>query len=315
MRISIPRDPDRPTSLDLYLKEIGEYPLLTPPQERALARRGQAGDAEAAEALVTCNLRFVVMIAKKYQYLGLSLEDLIHEGNVGMLLAAPKFDPDHGARFVSYASWWVRQSIYNALGRAMPVCPKGADEAKLRRIRKHAARLAQLFAGEPPLADVADAAGVDVVEVAHALNLGGPRSRAGSPDDGYILQRLPNPDQLLPDHEAYLTERAERISAVLDTLRERDALVLRLYYGLEGRTPMNQNEIGELLGVSHQRVQQLIVQGLKAIGEPSRLERLRPYADGRTDAAKPSTEPRPRGRPRSYIRRRTPAACQGEACS
>lgn len=96
MRISMPRDPDRPTSLDLYLKEIGEYPLLTPPQERALARRARAGDAAAAEALVTCNLRFVVMIAKKYQYLGLSLEDLIHEGNVGMLLAAPKFARPRG---------------------------------------------------------------------------------------------------------------------------------------------------------------------------------------------------------------------------
>src|SRR5215207_6712823 len=176
MRISLPLDPDRPTSLDLYLREIGEYPLLTPAQERALARRGRAGDRAAAEALVTCNLRFVVMIAKKYQHLGLSLEDLIHEGNVGMLLAAPKFDPDHGARFVSYASWWVRQSIHKALGRAMPVRPKGADEARLRRIRKHAARLAQRFAGEPTLADVADAAGVETVDVAHALNLSGARA-------------------------------------------------------------------------------------------------------------------------------------------
>jgi RNA polymerase sigma factor (sigma-70 family) len=268
-------DPESPTSLDLYLREIGEYPLLTSAQERALGRQARAGDAAAAEALVTCNLRFTVMIAKRYQHLGLPLADLIHEGNVGMVHAATKFDPDIGARFVSYASWWVRQAIHRALDRAVTVRPKGANQEKLRRIRKHAARLAQLYAREPTLTELAGAAGVEVVEAAQALNLTGAR-RAGIGDD-LLLERLPHADQPLPDEEAYVSERAERIETVLGTLREREALVLRQYYGLNGCVAMTQAEIAEALGISPQRVQQLLVQGLNRLKEPTRRCRLEPY--------------------------------------
>lgn len=262
-------DPESPTSLDLYLREIGEYPLLTAAQERAPGRRAQVGDAAAAEALVSCNLRFVVMIAKKYQHLGLPLADLVNEGNVGMVHAATKFDPENGARFVSYASWWVRQGIHRALDRAVTVRPKGANEEKLRRIRKHAARLAQLYAREPTLTELAGAAGVEVVEAAHALNLTG--ARRSGPGDDLLLERLPHPDQLLPDEDAYVREREERIEAVLGTLREREALVLRRYYGLGGCAAMTQAEIAEALGISPQRVQQLLVQGLNRLKEPAEL--------------------------------------------
>jgi RNA polymerase primary sigma factor len=268
-------DPESLTSLDLYLREIGDYPLLTAAQERVLGRRAQSGDAAAAELLVTCNLRFVVMIAKKYQHLGLPLADLINEGNVGMIHAATKFDPENGARFVSYASWWVRQAVHRALDRAVTVRPKGANEEKLRRIRKHAARLAQLYAREPTLTELAGAAGVEVVEAAHALNLTAAR-RSGTGDD-LLLERLPHPDQPLPDEETYLRERAERIEAVLGTLREREALVVRCYYGLGGCVAMTQAEIAEALGISPQRVQQLLVQGLTRLKEPARMCRLEPY--------------------------------------
>jgi RNA polymerase primary sigma factor len=268
-------DPESPTSLDLYLREIGDYPLLTAAEERALGQRIRAGDAAAGEALVSCNLRFAVMIAKKYQHLGLPLADLINEGNVGMVHAATKFDPENGARFVSYASWWVRQAIHRALDRAVTVRPKGENEEKLRRIRKHAARLAQLYAREPTLTELAGAAGVEVIEAAHALNLTGAR-RAG-PGDDLLLERLPHPGQPLPDEDAYVREREERIEAVLGTLREREALVLRRYYGLGGCAAMTQAEIAEALGISPQRVQQLLVQGLNRLRDPARQTQLEPY--------------------------------------
>jgi RNA polymerase primary sigma factor len=263
---------DSPTSLDLYLKEIGRYPVLNREQEVAVARRARAGDVSAAEALVTSNLRFVVMIAKKYQNLGLPLVDLIDEGNLGMLRAAATFDPDHGARFVSYASWWIRQAIYKALGRAMLVRPKGTEEAELRRIRKHAARLAQLQRREPALADIADAAGVSMTAVAHALNLS---DRRGGTDG--LLELLPS-HASPPDMDAYDVERAERIEEALNTLPAREALVLRLKFGLQGGVPMTQAAIAEQLGVSAERARQLIQQALKRMREPSRAERLEPFA-------------------------------------
>ncbi|HEY0015498.1 MAG TPA: RNA polymerase sigma factor RpoD/SigA [Longimicrobium sp.] len=276
LRVSLWGDPESPTSLDLYLKEIGAHPLLTREEEIALARRARAGDASAAEALVTSNLRFVVMIAKKYQNLGLPLSDLIHEGNVGMLYAVPKFDPDHGARFVSYASWWIRQAIYKALGRAMLVRPRGADEVKLRRIRKHAARLAQIHRSEPALADVADAAGVELIEAAHALNLRGEQFRRRGFSTSGELELLPD-HKPLPDAETYYVERAERIETTLQTLPTREALVLRLKFGLEEGQPMTQAAIAELLGISAERVRQLVQQALKKLREPSRAVRLEPF--------------------------------------
>jgi RNA polymerase primary sigma factor len=262
---------DTPTSLDLYLKEIGRYPVLNREQEVVVARRAVAGDASAAEALVTSNLRFVVMIAKKYQNLGLPLADLIHEGNLGILRAVTTFDPDHGARFVSYASWWIRQAIYKALGRAMLVRPKGADEAKLRAIRKQAARFAQLHRREPPLADVADAAGVNMIDAANALNLSD--RRVGS---DAVLELFPSHNPL-PDIEAYHLERAERIAATLNTLPAREALVLRLKFGLDEGQPMTQAAIAEQLGISAERARQLVQQALKRMRESSRAERLEPF--------------------------------------
>ncbi|HEX6370896.1 MAG TPA: sigma factor [Longimicrobium sp.] len=127
----------------------------------------------------------------------------INEGNVGMVHAASKFDPENGARFVSYASWWVRQAIHRALDRAVTVRPKGANEEKLRHTRKHAARLTQLYAREPALTELAGAAGVGVLEAAHALNLIGAR-RSGT-GNNLLLELLPHPDQPLPDEAAYIT--------------------------------------------------------------------------------------------------------------
>jgi RNA polymerase primary sigma factor len=139
-----------------------------------------------------------------------------------MLRAVTTFDPDHGARFVSYASWWIRQAIYKALGRAMLVRQKGADEAKLRSIRKHAARLAQLHRREPDLADVADAAeAADMRDVALALNLNNQRSRKSAAGADRLLELLQSHNPL-PDTEAYRVERAERIEAALNTLPRRE---------------------------------------------------------------------------------------------
>ena len=264
-------EPDRDI-LDQYLYEVSLTPLLTQPQEIALARRVQAGDEDAMQELVKRNLRFVISVAKKYQNRGLALVDLIGEGNVGLLTAARKFDPDHGVKFISYAVWWIRQAILASIARhGRTVRVPLNRTADLSRIIKTAENLRQERLREPTPEEIAQITGlsVDVVQALAALNTADVRLDAPLDPDGdrtlvdrFVADQFASSEDDVMDH--FLSEE---IGAALDTLPARDARVLRLYFGLDGGKEHTLEEIGGMFGVTRERIRQLRDRALKRLRE------------------------------------------------
>src|SRR6266516_899493 len=205
-------------SLDQYLREISRYPLITREEEVTLAQGIKQNDPEALDKLVRSNLRFVVSVAKKYQNQGVSLSDLINEGNLGLIRAAHKFDETKGIKFISYAVWWIRQAILQALD-------------------------APLTPGE----------------------------------DNKLLDYLPDTTNPGPDDEIFEHALTESIESVLATLKEREARILRLYFGLEGQEPMTLEEIGSQLGITRERVRQLKEKALARLRHVSRARALESF--------------------------------------
>ena len=257
--------------LDLYLEEVSKSPLLTAEQEHAVAHRVQRGDEAAMHELVTKNLRFVISVAKKYQNRGLPLVDLIGEGNLGLLTAARKFDPDHGVKFISYAVWWIRQAILAAIARhgRMVRVPLNRT-ADLSRIVRSTETLRQDLGREPTAEEISSAVGlsVELVQSLAALNtaevrLDGPLSLEGG--ERSTIERFVAEGQ--PDAEAEAMERflAEEVERALLTLTPRDARVLRLYFGLDGGREHTLEEIGTLFGITRERVRQLRDRALKRL--------------------------------------------------
>jgi RNA polymerase primary sigma factor len=256
--------------LDQYLFEVSKTPLLTSQQEVAIARRVVAGDAEAMQELVKRNLRFVISVAKKYQNRGLALTDLIGEGNVGLLTAARKFDPDQGVKFISYAVWWIRQSILAALarqGRSVRV-PLNRT-ADLSRIVRSAETLRQDLQREPTPEEIAAATGLalEVVQSLATLNssdvrLDGPLDQE---TDRSLIDRFAVDEE--GDPEAQVMERllTEQVAVALSSLPPRDAKVLQLYFGLNDGREHTLEEIGGMLGVTRERVRQLRDRALKRL--------------------------------------------------
>ncbi len=260
------------TALDQYLREVSRHELLTPEQEIELGHRARAGDEHAVQGLVRANLRFVISVAKKYQNRGVSLIDLIQEGNVGLVTAARKFDPDQGVKFISYAVWWIRQAILAALanqGRAVRVPLNRASD--LARIFRERERLKQELRRDPTLDEVAKAASLtpEVVQSLSTLNAAEIRLDApiGDSDDSQLVERFMWDEALEP--EVLVEERllAEHIDRALDTLTPRDARVVRLYFGLDGGREHTLEEIGNMLGVTRERVRQLRDRALKRLRE------------------------------------------------
>ena len=258
--------------LDQYLYEVSKTSLLTAQQEIAIARKVRAGDDEAMQELVKRNLRFVISVAKKYQNRGLALTDLIGEGNVGLLTAARKFDPDQGVKFISYAVWWIRQSILAALARhGRTVRVPLNRTADLSRIVRVSESLRQDLLREPTPEEIADATGlaVDVVQSLAALNATEVRLDAPLDPDGdrTLIDRFIVDEQGDPEERAMETFLAEEIEQALRTLPPRDAKVLRLYFGLDGGREHTLEEIGGMLGVTRERVRQLRDRALKRLRE------------------------------------------------
>lgn len=263
--------------LGLYLKEIAHYPILTRDEEVCAARRAREGDTAAAEHLARSNLRFVVTIAKRFQHQGLSLADLIAEGNRGLLRAVPKFDPDHGARFISYASWWIRQAIQTAVRHAAMVRLPEDAERQRHRIRHEAARFAQREHVQPSAGEIAQRLGLSAEDIARALHHGETQSLEApiAPHDGRPLQEsLADPEASLPDSNLERDERAALVRSVVGTLPEREARVVLLYFGLDGGERMTLQQIGDLLHVRRQRAHQLLQAGLRKLREPLRARQL-----------------------------------------
>lgn len=253
--------PELPSMVDLYLEDLSRHPLLSATEEDAIARRARAGDLEAMDQLVQANLRFVVSVAKRYQNRGLSFADLVQEGNVGLVTAARKFDPDHGVKFISYAVWWIRQSILASLARQSRSVRLPLNRAtELARVLRTSEELKQKLARDPTTEEVAEASELDGATVEMLLTLSVADVRLDAPiGDGEDSQLL---DRFLVD-EADVEEGVdhrmlkEHVAIALQGIRPRDARVLRLYYGLQGESEHTLEQIGQLLGVTRERVRQL----------------------------------------------------------
>ena len=258
--------------LDQYLYEVSKTPLLTAQQEVAIARKVRVGDEEAMQELVKRNLRFVISVAKKYQNRGMALTDLIGEGNVGLLTAARKFDPDQGVKFISYAVWWIRQAILAALARQGRTVRVPLNRtADLSRLVRTAEALRQDLRREPTPEELAAATGLalDVVQALAALNTSDVRLDAPLDPDGdrALIDRFIADEQGDPEARAMDKFLSEEIEQALRTLAVRDAKVLRLYFGLAGGREHTLEEIGGMLGVTRERVRQLRDRALKRLRE------------------------------------------------
>jgi RNA polymerase primary sigma factor len=256
--------------LDQYLYEVAKTALLSPQEEIAVARRIADGDADAMQELIRANLRFVISVAKKYQNRGMALSDLIGEGNVGLLTAARKFDPDQGVKFISYAVWWIRQAILAALARQGRTVRVPLNRtADLSRIVRSAETLRKELERQPSPEEIANATGltVDVVQSLATLNSADVRLDAPVEGEGeralsdrFVADEATAPETLVMDQ--LLTEEIDR---ALKALPPRDAKVLRLYFGLNDGREHTLEEIGGLLGVTRERVRQLRDRALKRL--------------------------------------------------
>ncbi|MFQ5689051.1 MAG: RNA polymerase sigma factor RpoD/SigA [Gemmatimonadota bacterium] len=270
------------SALDLYLEELSRYPLLDSAEEDAVARRARAGDPEALATLVRANLRFVISVAKKYQNRGISFLDLIQEGNVGLVTAARKFDPDQGVKFISYAVWWIRQAILAALAkqsRAVRLPLNRATElARVVRVRE---RLRQEMGRDPTAQEIGHHAGLTpaTVDMLQTLNVAEVRLDApvGQSEDNQLGDRFLVDEGTLEESVEQLVLK-EYIADALQSLRPRDARVVRLYYGLQGEQEHTLEEIGHLLGVTRERVRQLRDRALRDLGNGETGRLLRSFA-------------------------------------
>ena len=270
-------------ALDQYLREVSRHELITRAEEIELGHRALRGDEDAVQALVRANLRFVISVAKKYQNRGVALTDLIQEGNVGLVTAARKFDPEQGVKFISYAVWWIRQAILSSLanqGRAVRVPLNRASD--LARIFRERERLKQELKREPTTEEIGRAAKLtpEVVEHLQTLNASEIRLDApiGDSDDSHLVERFvvdeaPEPEEAVEDRML-----AEHVGRALETLQERDAKVLRLYFGLDGGREHTLEEIGNMLGVTRERIRQLRDRALRRLREGEMGDALESFA-------------------------------------
>ncbi len=271
-------------SLDKYLQEIGRVELLTGDDEIDLAKLIKKGgfDGELAlERLVKANLRFVVSVAKQYQNQGLSLGDLINEGNLGLIKAAKRFDETRGFKFISYAVWWIRQSILQALAEQsrivrLPLNRVGA----LNKIGKKFSELEQAFEREPTAAELAEQLDMSVAEIAETIKISGRHLSVDAPfvqgEDNRLLDILPNDLQPPPDSELMRESLRVEVQQVLTTLSQREAEVIKLYFGLEGVT-LTLEEIGEKFNLTRERVRQIKEKAIRRLRHASRSKALRSY--------------------------------------
>jgi len=269
-------------SLDKYLQEIGKVELLTADEEIELAIKIKDGDSKALEKLTKANLRFVVSVAKQYQNQGLSLGDLINEGNLGLIKAGKRFDETRGFKFISYAVWWIRQSILQALAEQsrivrLPLNRVGA----LNKIGRAYRNLEQEFEREPSADELAVALDMDVKEVADALKISSKHISVDAPfaqgDENSLLDVIKNNEQPSPDNMLLSESLKEEISRALSSLPEREAEVLRLYYGIDTDHSMTLEEIGEKFNLTRERVRQIKERAIRRLRHTSKSKNLRTY--------------------------------------
>jgi len=269
-------------SLDKYLQEIGKVDLLTPDEEVELAKRIRDGDQVALERLTKANLRFVVSVAKQYQNQGLSLGDLINEGNLGLIKAAQRFDETRGFKFISYAVWWIRQSILQALAEQSRIVRLPLNRVgSLNKISKTFSELEQRYEREPSPEELAEELDITPAEVIDTLKISGRHVSMDAPfvqgEDNTLLDVLENDTEDKPDSELMNDSLRREVQRALSTLTPREADVITFYFGLNGEHPMTLEEIGEKFNLTRERVRQIKEKAIRRLRHTTRSKALKPY--------------------------------------
>ncbi|MFN5168222.1 MAG: RNA polymerase sigma factor RpoD/SigA [Cyclobacteriaceae bacterium] len=269
-------------SLDKYLSEIAKVDLLTADEEVQLARRIRDGDQVALERLAKGNLRFVVSVAKQYQNHGLSLNDLINEGNVGLIKAAGRFDETRGFKFISYAVWWIRQSIMQALAEQSRVVRLPLNRiSSLNKISRAYAELEQRFEREPTVEEISVKLDISIEEVEINQRVSGRQVSVDAPflqgEENTLLDVLTNSSEESPDQELVNLSLKREVERALALLTSRESEVIKLYFGLDGQSPSRLEEIARQLSLTPERVRQIKEKATRKLRHQGRSRLLRDY--------------------------------------
>ena len=268
-------------SLDKYLQEIGREELVTPDEEVELAQRIRKGDQEALEKLTRANLRFVVSVAKQYQNQGLSLPDLINEGNLGLIKAAEKFDETRGFKFISYAVWWIRQSILQALAEQSRIVRLPLNQVgSLNKINKALSKFEQEYERQPSNEELSEMIDVPKDKISDTLRVGSRHVSVDAPfvegEDNSLLDVLPNDDSPSADKGLVNESLNTEIERALSTLTDREREIIKSFFGI-GCQEMTLEEIGERFGLTRERVLQIKEKAIRRLKSPSRSKLLKSY--------------------------------------
>jgi RNA polymerase primary sigma factor len=269
-------------TISMYLSEISQYEPLPPAREVELAVRIEKGDREAMKELVEANLRFVVSVAKKYQGNGLSLSDIINEGNLGLIKASKRFDPSRGFKFISYAVWWIRQAILQALaeqGRLirLPLNRVGT----ITKITKAAEKLEAEIGRQPKVEEISHQLDIGTNEVFNALQYSRRHSSLDAPfsdgEDSSLINVIQDEEEKNPDNKVMDTSMKEEIASALSTLTDRERSVIEMYFGINRDRSFTLNEIGEQFSLTRERVRQIKEKAIRRLAHKTRSEPLRVY--------------------------------------
>jgi len=269
-------------SLDKYLQEIARVSLITAEEEVVLAQKIRQGDKKALEKLTKANLRFVVSVSKQYQNQGLSLPDLINEGNLGLMKAAQRFDETKGFKFISYAVWWIRQSILQALAEQARIVRLPLNKiGTINKINKAFSRLEQMLEREPTAQEIAELLDLPLDEVKESLKNNSRHVSMDAPlaqgEESDMYEILGNEDAELPENKLLRDSLKSEIERTISTLTDREAQVIRYYFGLNGMPPHTLDEIGEKLNLTRERARQIKEKALRRLKHLSRSKNLKNY--------------------------------------
>jgi len=271
-------------SIDKYLNEVAKIKLINAEEEVSLARRIHKGDLEARDCLINANLRFVISVAKQYQNLGLSLGDLINEGNLGLIEAAQRFDETRGFKFISYAVWWIRQAIIYALAKQSRIVRLPLNRISIiNKIKKIIADLEQKYEREPTILEITQALELTPNDVTAAIKNAGRYISMDAPlvqgEEKNMYDVLLSEDTPSPDKELLMDSLRKEIERALNTLTRREADILRLFFGVNGKHEHTLGEIGEEFNLSRERIRQIKEKAIRKLNHSTRCRILKTYLD------------------------------------
>ncbi|SEP70024.1 RNA polymerase primary sigma factor [Hyunsoonleella jejuensis] len=269
-------------SLDKYLQDISKLSMITAEEEVELAQRIKKGDQKALDKLVTANLRFVVSVAKQYQNQGLSLSDLINEGNAGLVKAAKRFDETRGFKFISYAVWWIRQSILQAIAQQARIIRLPLNKiGSISKIRKAYSYLEQEHEREPNAHEIANNLDLSVKDVKQSMSVSGRHLSMDAPfqegETSNLYDVVQSDESPRPDAELMKNSLNVEVNRALSTLSEKEAHVIKHFYGINVKQPKSLQEIGERVGLTRERVRQIREKGIRKLRHTSRNKVLKTY--------------------------------------